>query len=162
VQGLLAAGVSPSSLHRGGAVSPVEYLRSLIAPDGHIRYSLGSDQTPVWVTAEALMALDGKPLPLAAVPARPHPSQTGSGSSSGGSSGAAGGGSGSKSGRRSGTSAASTHSRPHAKNPSKMGHSKGGARTASTSAGADSKPLSLYAAGAGLLTALALAPVGLG
>ena len=69
VQGLLAAGVNPSSLHRRGAPSPLDYLRSLIAGDGHVRYSRGMDETPTWVTAEALMALDGKPLPVAA-PAR--------------------------------------------------------------------------------------------
>jgi energy-coupling factor transport system substrate-specific component len=64
VQGLLATGASYASLGR-----PLAYLRSLIAPDGHVRYASGSDQTPVWVTAEALMALDGKPLPLAPVAA---------------------------------------------------------------------------------------------
>jgi energy-coupling factor transport system substrate-specific component len=70
VQGLLAAGVNPASVRRRSA-SPLDYLRSLIAPDGHVRYSRGTDQTPVWVTGEALMALDGKPLPLAPV-ARAH------------------------------------------------------------------------------------------
>ena len=77
VQGLLAAGANPGSLHRGGAPSPLDYLRSLTAADGHIRYSRSADQTPVWVTAEALMALDGKPLPIAAVArasAAPHKS----------------------------------------------------------------------------------------
>jgi len=69
VQGLLAVGVDPSSFHRGGAPSPLDYLRSLIAGDGHVRYSRGNDQTPTWVTGEALMALEGKPLPVAA-PAR--------------------------------------------------------------------------------------------
>jgi hypothetical protein len=68
VQGLIAAGVDPSTLHRAGAPSPLDYLRSLTAADGHIRYSRAGDQTPVWVTAEALMALDGKPLPIATVP----------------------------------------------------------------------------------------------
>ncbi len=71
VQGLIAAGADPSSLHRGGAPSPLSYLESLIAADGHVRYSSSSDQTPVWVTAEAAMALAGKPLPLSAEP-RPH------------------------------------------------------------------------------------------
>jgi len=66
IQGLLAAGVDPATLHRRGAPSPVGYLRSLIAPDGHVRYSRGTDQSPVWVTAEALMALDGRPLPILA------------------------------------------------------------------------------------------------
>jgi energy-coupling factor transport system substrate-specific component len=68
VQGLIAAGVDPGSLHRAGAPSPLHYLDSLIAPDGHVRYSRSSDQTPVWVTAQALMALSGKPLPLAPLP----------------------------------------------------------------------------------------------
>jgi prenyltransferase/squalene oxidase-like repeat protein len=69
VQGLLAAGVDPGSLRRRGA-SPLDYLHSLIAADGHVRYARGSDQTPVWVTAEALMALDGKALPVASVARR--------------------------------------------------------------------------------------------
>ena len=74
VQGLLAAGVNPAGLTRGGR-SPLGYLGSLIASDGHVRYSAGSDQTPVWVTAEALMALNRRPLPLAALP-HPRPATT--------------------------------------------------------------------------------------
>jgi Prenyltransferase and squalene oxidase repeat len=69
VQGLLAVGVNPSSIHRGEGPSPLDYLRSLIATDGHVRYSRGNDETPTWVTGEALMALEGKPLPVA-TPAR--------------------------------------------------------------------------------------------
>ena len=85
VQGLIAAGVSPSALHRRGAPSPLAYLRSLIAPDGHVRYSRGSDQTPVWVTAQAVMALAGKTLPLgpvalpAASSSSPHRAHSGAG-----------------------------------------------------------------------------------
>jgi energy-coupling factor transport system substrate-specific component len=60
VQGLIAAGAD--------AGAPLRYLSSLVAPDGHVRYSRAIDQTPVWVTGEALMALAHKPLPLAAVP----------------------------------------------------------------------------------------------
>ncbi|MBV9198022.1 MAG: hypothetical protein JO168_28160, partial [Solirubrobacterales bacterium] len=71
VQGLIAAGVNPGSLHRGGAPSPLAYLSSLIASDGHLRYARGSDQTPVWVTGEAAMALALKPLPLVPVPRQP-------------------------------------------------------------------------------------------
>ncbi|MGA2927114.1 MAG: ATP-binding cassette domain-containing protein [Solirubrobacteraceae bacterium] len=67
IQGLIAARVAAGSLHRAGAPSPLAYLRSLLASDGHVRYSRGADQTPVWVTAEAVMALAGKPLPLAPV-----------------------------------------------------------------------------------------------
>jgi energy-coupling factor transport system substrate-specific component len=70
IQGLIAAGVDPNGLHRRGAASPMTYLGSLIAPDGHVRYSRSTDQTPVWVTAEAAMGLAGKPLPLAP-PANP-------------------------------------------------------------------------------------------
>jgi Prenyltransferase and squalene oxidase repeat len=72
VQGLVAAGVDPSTVRRRGA-SPLDYLRSLIAPDGHIRYARGTDQTPVWVTAEAVMALEGKALPLGPVARRAAP-----------------------------------------------------------------------------------------
>jgi hypothetical protein len=70
----LAAGVDPSGLHRDRARSPLDYLSSLIAADGHVRYSRTSDQTPVWVTAEAEMALAEKPLPLTPVarPAKPR------------------------------------------------------------------------------------------
>ncbi len=75
VQGLIAAGVDPSSVRQGGSPSPLDYLRSLIAPDGHVRYSRSLDQTPTWVTAEALMALEGKPLPVAAVARPPAPAR---------------------------------------------------------------------------------------
>ncbi len=68
VQGLIAAGVNPSAFHHGGSPSPVGYLDALTAADGHVRYSPGNDQTPVWVTAEALMALAGRALPLAPAP----------------------------------------------------------------------------------------------
>ena len=61
IQGLTAAGVDPNSMHLRGAPSPPAYLRALMAPDGHIRYSRTADETPVWVTSEAIMALAGKP-----------------------------------------------------------------------------------------------------
>jgi len=64
IQGLIAAGVNPATVRRRGGPSPLQYLRSLIAPDGHVRYSRSTDQTPVWVTAEAMMALAGRALPL--------------------------------------------------------------------------------------------------
>jgi Prenyltransferase and squalene oxidase repeat len=70
IQGLEAAGVSPATLHRAGASSPLAYLDSLVMPGGAVRYSRGVTQTPVWVTGEALMAMEGKPLPIAA-PAPP-------------------------------------------------------------------------------------------
>jgi hypothetical protein len=53
---------------RKGGRSPLDYLASVQARDGHYRYSSSSDQTPVWVTGQALMALSGAALPLAPVP----------------------------------------------------------------------------------------------
>jgi hypothetical protein len=73
IQGLDAAGVSPAGLHRGGAISPLAYLDSLVAPNGAVRYARGVSQTPVWVTGEALMAMAGKPLPVTAPPAAAPP-----------------------------------------------------------------------------------------
>jgi energy-coupling factor transport system substrate-specific component len=74
LQGLEAAGVNPDGLRPHGAPSPLAYLRSLIGPGGRVAYARGNPQTPVWVTGEALMALQGKPLPLVAPPApRPAP-----------------------------------------------------------------------------------------
>jgi energy-coupling factor transport system substrate-specific component len=75
IQGLEAAGVSPSTLHRGGAISPLAYLDSLVAANGAVRYSRGVTQTPVWVTGEALMAMEGRPLPIAAPAPPPAPAQ---------------------------------------------------------------------------------------
>ena len=72
IQGLVAAGVDPGSLHRGGSVSPLAYLHSLINPNGSVDYARGNRQTPVWVTGEALMALERRPLPLAAPVATRH------------------------------------------------------------------------------------------
>lgn len=64
IQGLIAAGVRPEALRRDGAPSPTAYLRSLVGPDGAVRYSRTSLQTPVWVTAYAALALARRPLPL--------------------------------------------------------------------------------------------------
>jgi energy-coupling factor transport system substrate-specific component len=68
VQGLLAAGRDPARVRRRGSRDPMSYLRSLTTPSGEVRYSRTSSQTPVWVTAQAVMALARKPLPLARVP----------------------------------------------------------------------------------------------
>jgi prenyltransferase beta subunit len=68
VQGLVAAGAGGATLSRSLA-----YLRGLQRSDGSIAYSSSSSQTPVWVTAQALMALERRPLPLAEVPRRKRP-----------------------------------------------------------------------------------------
>jgi len=64
-----------------------------VASDGHYRYSASSNQTPIWVTGQVLVAAELKPFPLAAVPRA-------AGSNGGGSSGA--GSNGSRSGSGSG------------------------------------------------------------
>ena len=63
VQGLIAAGLRPSSIHRRGSRSPLGYLQSLVSPGGAVRYSRTSAQTPVWVTAQALIAQAGRVFP---------------------------------------------------------------------------------------------------
>jgi len=70
VQGLVAARRDPERLHRGGARSPLAYLRSLTASDGSVRYSRTSTQDPVWVTGQAALALARRPFPLARVARR--------------------------------------------------------------------------------------------
>ncbi len=71
VQGILAAGGDPDSFRRGGASAP-DYLSARQEPDGHYRYSKSSNQTPVWVTAQVLVAAAGKSLPIPAPPRDPN------------------------------------------------------------------------------------------
>ena len=63
VQGLIAAGAGGNAVSRART-----YLVRLQRGDGSVAYSSSSNQTPVWVTAQALMALQGKPLPIATAP----------------------------------------------------------------------------------------------
>jgi energy-coupling factor transport system substrate-specific component len=67
VQGLDAAGVQVSAVRHAGSRTPLGYLQSLVAPNGSVRYSRTSAQASVWVTAQALTALAGKPFPIAPV-----------------------------------------------------------------------------------------------
>jgi energy-coupling factor transport system substrate-specific component len=76
IQGILAAGGDPANYRRGGKSAP-EYLGAQQESDGHYRYSKSSDQTPVWVTAEVLVAAAGDYLPISPPPREPTPSQTG-------------------------------------------------------------------------------------
>ena len=75
IEGLLAAGADPAQFKKGGK-SAYGYLEDNQAADGHYRYSSKSDQTPVWVTAEVLVAASKRYLPLAAVPVAPTPTPT--------------------------------------------------------------------------------------
>ncbi len=81
VQGLVAAGSSPSTLRRGGR-SPLDYLASLQAGDGHYRYSRATDQTPIWVTGQGVQATSLQAFPLRQV-AAPTSKPKGSGESGG-------------------------------------------------------------------------------
>ncbi len=144
-QGLLSAGVDPGSLHRGGAVSPLAFLRSLIVGDGHVRYSRTSDQTPVWVTAQAVMALDRKPLPLAPAPRRIHRTQ------------AVGTAAAAAPPTRSQPTASAARKRPSAGKTHRARH-----RSVRRSGASRAAPpaLASYASDAAVITALVLAPVG--
>ena len=93
IQGLLAAGAGGNAASRARA-----YLVRLQRRDGSVAYSSTSTQTPVWVTAQALMALEGKPLPLAAVPRAERPKAHASADGKGGGGSGSGGGGGGKSG----------------------------------------------------------------
>jgi hypothetical protein len=66
VQGLIATRAKLGSLR----ADPLAYLRGLQRRDGHISYSRTSDQTPVWVTSQAIAALRRRPFPLASVKRR--------------------------------------------------------------------------------------------
>jgi energy-coupling factor transport system substrate-specific component len=156
VQGLIAAGVDPSSLRRRGS-SPLDYLRGLTAGDGHVRYSRTTDQTPIWVTAEALMALDAKPLPLAPTARRSAPPvhRTTARASAG---------HGNPTGHAAGPAAPAARARPAASARSGRRAPSGRAvhapaRPASSAPGVN---LDQLAVDAGFLTALALAPIGQG
>ncbi len=89
VQGLLAAGFSGEVVSRART-----YLVRRQRRDGSIAYSSSSTQTPVWVTAQALMALEGKALPVGTVPRKKRRRASAAEAGSGGA--AAGGGSGSR------------------------------------------------------------------
>ncbi len=92
LQGLIAAGAEPKRV-RSGPNNGFAYLRKRQRSDGHYAYSRASDQTPVWVTAQALTALEREAFPIKEVPRK----KTSAGNGSGGS-GGAGGGSGSSGG----------------------------------------------------------------
>jgi hypothetical protein len=73
VQGMLAVGANPDRTRSGGK-SALDYLAARQALDGHYRYSASSDQTPVWVTGQALAATAGDSFPISPVPRRANPS----------------------------------------------------------------------------------------
>ena len=74
IQGLAAAGGGGEAIDRGHG-----YLSRVRASDGHYRYSTASDQTPVWVTAQVLLATNRQPFPVPAVARAQTRSGTGGG-----------------------------------------------------------------------------------
>ena len=80
IQGLLAVGVDPGGVKKNGKTG-LEFLAARQQGDGHYKYSKASDQTPVWVTGQAILAVASKPLPLSPVAQAPG----GGGDSGGGS-----------------------------------------------------------------------------
>jgi energy-coupling factor transport system substrate-specific component len=110
IQGLVAAGSGGKPVEKG-----IAYLDRLRTGDGYYRYSTSSDQTPIWVTAQVLLALERKPFPLARVARRPSSGDTGSGGSGGdsGSSDTGAGSTGSTSTGSTGSSYPSTPTTPY-------------------------------------------------
>jgi energy-coupling factor transport system substrate-specific component len=78
IQGLLAVGAEPGS-------RALSYLAARQSGDGHYRYSSSSDQTPVWVTGQALLAATGSPFPLDPVRRAPRSGRAASAGIPGGS-----------------------------------------------------------------------------
>lgn len=94
-QGLAARGKGPRFLTRNGN-SPTDYLEARQQENGSIWYSKTSDQTRVWVTADSIVGLSGRSLPVGEPPreSEKQPNSGGSGGASPGS-GSESGGSGS-------------------------------------------------------------------
>jgi energy-coupling factor transport system substrate-specific component len=144
VQGLIAAGRGGDVRRTGARRSALAYLRSLVAADGSVRYSRSSRQTPVWVTAQALTALAGRPFPLGvATPALATPA----GAAKPAPAPAPRGGSGSSAVR-----GAAPGRRPHGS--SKRRHRP---RRTGSSPPTDTRSLEAIARTAGVVTALAVA-----
>jgi len=157
IQGLDASGVAPSSLHRAGSVSPLAFLQSLIAPDGHVRYAPGIDQTPVWVTGEALMALEGKPLPIA-----PPSSTNASPAPAPAPAAAPGAGASARARARARVGRSSAGSAAHRSTRLRARRSAASDRAVAALAAAARARIFALLSEAGLATALVLAPVGVG
>jgi energy-coupling factor transport system substrate-specific component len=79
-QGLLAAGKDPAGF--GPGKSSFTFMRELQASDGFFFQAPGMEVSPVWVTADVIVALSGHHLPVAAPPREPKPKPTSNTSSS--------------------------------------------------------------------------------
>ncbi|MDX6636777.1 MAG: energy-coupling factor transport system substrate-specific component [Solirubrobacterales bacterium] len=139
IQGLIAAGASPASVVTGGH-SGFDYLAARQDSDGHYRYSASSDQTPVWVTGQALLATDQKAFPLAAV-ARAAPNHRSHQAHRAGSAHGSGGGSRHRSGTTPSSAASSNTSTTQSASPSpSAGHFAHAGHTRHAGHGAGPRP----------------------
>jgi energy-coupling factor transport system substrate-specific component len=125
IQGLIAAGAKPAHVREHGH-SPLDYLSRRQRSDGHYAYSASSDQTPIWVTGQAIVAAKRKAFPLKPVPRPPRHH------ASGGHRGGGGGSSGSSSG---------ASPPPASTSPSGGGSSSGGATVSASPAGGHGAPV---------------------
>jgi Prenyltransferase and squalene oxidase repeat len=57
VAGMRAAGIAPARMRTEDGITPLDYLRARMGPGGSVAYDGSSERTPVWVTAQALLAL---------------------------------------------------------------------------------------------------------
>ncbi len=149
VQGLVAAGGGGEAIDRA-----LGYLERLRAPDGHYRYSASSDQTPVWVTGQTLLATERQPFPIAAV-ARARSGSQGDGQAAddgggGGASEPAAQGGGSEAGSAGGSSAPSTGGGSAAASSGSSAAGGGGDSGGAQEPGGPDTPVSSDAAGGAL------------
>lgn len=70
-QGLLATGKDPAGF--GTGKSSFHYLRDLQTDEGYFLQGPNLESSPVWVTADVLVPLSGKHLPVPAPPREPKP-----------------------------------------------------------------------------------------
>jgi Prenyltransferase and squalene oxidase repeat len=59
VAGMRAAGIPLGRMRTEDGITPLDYLRARMSPQGAVAYDGASARTPVWVTAQALLALAG-------------------------------------------------------------------------------------------------------
>lgn len=122
VQAIWAAGENPEAWRTGSGQAteePLDYLESLQAPDGHIRWNTDDDLNGVWMTAYCAPAFAGQAWPIPEAPrsiAPPEPPEAGDGGGNQSDSGVLAGGGG---------SGAPIFSRPK---PQSEGKTPGGAR----------------------------------
>ncbi len=75
VQAMIAVGADPARIAANGKTA-LDYIAARQASDGHYAYSASSDQTPVWVTGEVLVAAAGDALPIPPPPRAKQPTTT--------------------------------------------------------------------------------------